>query len=177
MIINFLDTETTGLKVEDGHRVIELAMVLLDLESKKIISKYEQRFNPQRSIDAKAQEVHGISIADVMSKPLFESEIGKINKLMAKSDLLVGHNLSFDVDFLANEYMLADDNLPDIAIYDTIDCTWATPMGKKPSLSELCFACDVEYDPEKAHSALYDVVVLAKAFLKAHKYGHIEISK
>ena len=173
MKICVIDTETTGLSFEIGHRIIEVAALCVNLDTYKAVSKFEQRINPERSIDPKASLIHGITSSDLRGKPAFEKVEPDLTEFISNCNLLIAHNLKFDAGFLLGEYALIDKEFPNIDVYDTLECRWATPMGKPPSLKELCFACDIEYDESRAHSALYDVVVLTKCVIAAHKFGAI----
>lgn len=172
-----LDTETTGLSFDDGHRIIEIAALVLDMSTFKAIDKLEQRISPGRSIDPKAQLVHGISLDDLVGKPKFKEVEPALTKMIDGCDLLVAHNLTFDAGFLIGEYGLLEKEFPEIECFDTMtEFRWATPMGKLPNLKELCFACDVEYKDDLAHAAMYDVIVLARCFINACKGNVVDLS-
>jgi DNA polymerase-3 subunit epsilon len=170
------DTETTGTQWADGHRIIEIALVLVHDGVRK--AAYTQRFNPQRPIDAKATEVHGITFEEVSGEPLFEEKAGKISALMNCADVIVAHNgVEFDVPFINHEFRGAGvPEIGNVPIVDTmLDGRWATPFGKNPSLGELCFALGVPYDKAQAHAALYDVDVMLEAFHRARAKGFFTI--
>lgn len=169
------DTETTGLKAIDGDKIIEVAILVYDIDTKKKISSYVQRINPERAIDPKAQEVHGISYAQVASCPVFKDVAADIAAEFAKADICVAHNIGFDAEFLAVEFNSAGVKLPMIPSVDTMDARWATFNGKSPNLGELCFALGVPYDPSKAHGAEYDVEVTAACFLEGLRLGFFTI--
>lgn len=183
MIIGGLDTETTGLEQEKGHRIIEFALLLYvyDPATGTVIpkGKFVQRINPQRSIDPGAQAVHGISFDDVSMCPTWDEVAPKIVKIMGACDLVVAHNGNgFDIPFIAAELIRVGLPVPDIQAVDTmVQGRWATPMGKLPNLGEFCFATGVEYDPSKAHGAEYDVQVMMEGFFVALKKGFIELPK
>lgn len=170
-IITGLDLETTGLEFADGHKIIELAIVMWDFPSMTVKAERVWRFNPERAISAKAQEIHGITYEELADKPLFAELAPTINKIMALSDLVIAHNADFDIPFIKHELGLS-------ALFPTIKsfCTmknsrWATPLGKNSSLKELCFALGIEHDESKAHGALYDVQVTMECFKEAHRRG------
>lgn len=172
MIITGVDTETTGLNQEDGHRIVEICFRHYDLKTEKLIDTYTQRINPKRSIDAKAQEVHGISISDLLTMPLWEDVDSVVHDNMAKADLLIAHNMKFDGPFIALELARTLGKVPPVDTFCTMEKgRWATPMGKSPNLGELCFALDVPYDPSKAHSAEYDVDVMMACFFRGVQMG------
>jgi DNA polymerase-3 subunit epsilon len=173
-IIGF-DLETTGLELSAGHRICEIAIVLQ--QPGKSPMSMVQRFNPQRPIDPKAQEVHGISFEDLADKPVFSTAAERISKVMNSVDILIAHNgKSFDLPFLNNELRLAGQPEVTTPLIDTMeDGRWATFFGKNPSLEELCFACGVPYDRAKAHAALYDVHVMLEAFSVGHAKGFYKL--
>lgn len=179
MIITGLDIETTGLEQEKGHRIIEVAASLYDLDTERLLGNFVQRINPQRSIDPKAQAVHHISFSDLALAPLWEEVAPKLAKIMDKSDLIVAHNgKGFDLPFICNELVRIGHRVPNVKVLDTmLDGRWATPMGKVPNLGELCFACGVDYDPAKAHGALYDVGVMMQSFFHAYKKGFFKVER
>jgi DNA polymerase III epsilon subunit-like protein len=168
------DTETTGLEPGD-HRIIEVYIGLWQPDGSKVF-EWESRIDPQRSISVEAQRVHHITSADLAGKPLFAAVAPIIQKALAKATHHVAHNAPFDIQFLESEFKRLGMQLPKRTVIDTMDCTWATHDGKKPSLAELCFACGVDYDttPGKAHAAPYDVRdTLMPAFFKAREWGFL----
>lgn len=173
-----IDTETTGIDPEE-HRIIEVAVCIHDLVSGKRVGTFEQRVHPQRTIQPKAQEVHGISIEDLKGCPIWSEVAPKLDKILSRCQVAVAHNgIGFDFPFLAIEQSRAGLELPDhLKAVDTmLDGRWATPDGKVPSLKELCFAMGVEYDESKAHAALYDVEVMMECFFRARNgYGYFQI--
>lgn len=166
-----LDIETTGLSAEKGHRIIELACTLHDFHTGKLLGKWAPRINPMRSIDAKAQAVHGISIEELMHEPKWEAVAPKLVKLLKKVDLIVAHNGDgFDLPFIIHELDRIGLEVPDVATFDTMTgCYWATPDGKPPSLRELAHSLGYKYDEEKAHSALYDTALMMRCFFTARQ--------
>ena len=101
----------------------------------------------------------------------------KLIRVMQKADLIVAHNgHGFDMPFTAGEILRIGQPLPKTPCFDTmLEGRWATPMGKLPSLRELCFACGVEYDTEKAHAADYDVDVMMASFFVGYDKGFFKI--
>ena len=176
-LVAVADTETTGLKVEKGERVIEIAIILYELETEKKIGQFVKRFNPEFRIDPKAQLIHKISQKDLIECEKFKESEPIITKIFSKSEIAVFHNAAFDCDFLINEYRLCNVNIPDIEVFDTMaEGRWATSNGKNPTLEELCYACEVEYDRGKAHAALYDVEKTAECFFFGLKHNGYSIS-
>lgn len=173
-----LDTETTGLKQETGHRIIEIAFLTYDLDTRQCIDSWVQRIDPQRAIDPAAQEVHGIAYTDLSGMPIWDDVAPEIARRMGEVDLLVAHNMGFDGPFIAAELMRVGQAIPDVYSLCTMESArWACPDGKLPRLGELCFALGVDYDKEKAHSASYDVEVMMSCFFKGLDRGFYELPK
>lgn len=176
-IISGIDLETTGLEWKEGHKIIEFACVPYELETGKKLEPVVMRINPERDIQPAAQKVHGITFEELADKPNFQAVSRQIASVIESSDILVAHNgFEFDFPFLDWELRSAGKKIHAKKLIDTMkDARWATPMGKLPSLRELCFACDVGYDPEKAHAAEYDVDVMMQCFFYAHKLGFFKV--
>ncbi|WLR90909.1 3'-5' exonuclease [Shinella zoogloeoides] len=169
-IIAGLDTETTGIEVGD-HRLIEIYIGLWKADGTKIFA-FEQRIDPERSIAVDAQRVHGISSADLIGKPTWATVAPAVEKVLSKATHFVAHNAAFDMGFLKYELERVKLKLPERPVIDTMaEGIWACPDGKKPTLQELCFAMNEEYDPALAHAAAYDVDVMMRSFFKALKQG------
>jgi DNA polymerase-3 subunit epsilon len=177
-IIVVFDTETTGLKALKGDRIIEIAMIgyQFDIAKPDIegVEKFriERRFSVNKAIDPKAQMVHKISQADLVGKPEFKEVEPLISRVFDKSDLVVAHNINFDVGFLYTEYSMIGKTIPNVEGFCTMEnARWATSKGKNPNLGELCYALEVDYDPTKAHAALYDVQKTAECLFAGIKRG------
>ena len=173
-----LDTETTGLDVMKGHRVIEFYGEVYRREDYASILTLESRFsNEGKAIDKKAQEVHGIAAADLIGKPTFRDWAPKLAKVFQTVKGIVAHNAQFDIGFLAHHMAEAGYPLPDdLIIFDTMtEGMTASYDSKAPSLREFCWSMGVEYDPAKAHAADYDVKVMMQAFFVALERGHFTL--
>lgn len=173
-----LDTETTGLDVTKGHRIIEFCgHVYRWPERKKVISVTQRISNEGQKIDRKAQEVHGISQADLIGKPRFKEFAKKIAPVFARKPLVVAHNIEFDIKFLAAQMAEVGHPLPpDLMLFDTMgEGMTASYDSKPPSLREFCWAMGVEYDPSKAHAAEYDVDVMMEALFAGIDRGYIRL--
>lgn len=159
-----LDIETTGLVQTEGHRIIEVAIALHDLAAPGMprIATYEQRVNPERAIDPEAEAVHHISFDDLARCPTWAEVAPKVGAILARSHVAIAHNgEGFDMPFIYGELARMGVALPQLGLIDTmLQGRWATPDGALPSLRALCWASGVEYDPERAHAALYDVEVM-----------------
>jgi DNA polymerase III subunit epsilon len=168
MIFGGLDIETTGLKQSEGHRIIEVAMSLRDYNG-RVIGSVQQLIDPQRSIDPEAQAVHKIDYGQLIGKPTWDKFAPKLAALMGRCTYIVAHNgEGFDLPFIGYEFMRVGVAMPQVRVMDTmLHGRWATPDGSVPNLGALCWACEVDYDPNQAHSALYDVNVMMECFFKA----------
>src|SRR5437868_1561540 len=153
-----LDTETTGLRVEDGHRIIEIAC--LEMVNRKLTGEhYHQFVNPLREVEAAAMAVHGITNAFLTDKPIF-SEIAKdLMKFIDGAELII-HNAPFDVSFLNNELFLSGQNYKTIAEYcsviDTLSMARKLHPGQRNSLDALCKRYGVDNSKRDLHGALID---------------------
>lgn len=177
LVIAIGDIETTGLKQEDGHRIIEIAIgcYALDtvtLKHRQIGKTWVQRINPMREIDPGAQAVHGISLADLRGMPKWDSIAPRVEAILGKTHTFVAHNAQFDAPFIALELVRVGLPIPAFEVYCTMENgRKSTSMGKVPNLGELCWAMGVDYDPESAHSAAYDVDVLAQSYFRGIARG------
>lgn len=165
-----LDLETTGLEWEE-HRIIEIAIHSYDFATRKLEDRYVQRIDPERSIQAKAQEVHGIGYNELVGCPKF-ADVAPLLAHKLDADIAVIHNAGFDAPFIAAEFRAAKLPPPRFTAFCTMENgRWACPDGKYPKLMELCFALQVPYDPEEAHAADYDVDRMMQCFWKALDRG------
>ena len=177
VIVGGLDIETTGLKQEEGHRIIEVAVCLYALQTEtlesRFVKSYTRRINPQRSIDPGAQAVHGISFEEVAMCPTWDVIAPELARVIEACGYLVAHNgAGFDMPFVGFELMRVGQPVPNKPCVDTmLEGRWATPSGKVPNLGELCFACGVEYDKGAAHAAEYDVQVMMSCYFAGLKGG------
>lgn len=163
-----LDLETTGLNVLED-RIVELCAGLY-ADDGRLMKNVTMRFNPCKAIDPKAQAVHHISNAELMTCPKFKDRAEIIGRLLGKAKLIVIHNAGFDAPFLKNELERCGVKAPHIPVYDTmLESRWATPDGKIPRLGELCWALDIDYDTKQAHGAEYDVTVMMNCLFKLEK--------
>lgn len=177
MIIAPLDTETTGL-LDPEHRLIEVFASLLDTTTLQRVDVINKRINPLRSIAADAQRVHKISASDLLHEPTWEVVGPEVWKFLHRAELLVAHNAEFDYGFLQQEFQRIGLPKLEIPYFCTMENSiWATPIGKKPSLQELCFAMGVEYDPALAHAADYDVFRMEECLIKGMKWGWYDLPK
>jgi len=175
VVIAVGDIETTGLRQEDGHRIIEFAVGIWRYNAAtgaKKVGSWCQRIDPKRDIDPGAQAVHGISRADLVGMPTWEDVAPKIEKIMNKANIFIAHNAAFDAPFIALELVRAGFAMPKFQVFCTMENGRAcTSMGKVPNLGELAWATGVDYDPDAAHAADYDVEVLESCYWNGVKTG------
>ena len=161
-----LDTETTGLDVEKGHRIIEIGGVVMN-GRKKTAETFHVYVNPQREIDKEAQEVHGISNEDLKDKPIF-SEIAEDLLEFIDGSTLVIHNADFDVGFLDAEFKIASSTYPSISeiceVKDTLAIARNKFPGQRNSLDALSKRFDINGYDRSYHGALLDANILADVY-------------
>lgn len=160
-----LDTETTGLEVSEGHRVIEIGAV--EIVNRKITDRfYHQYLNPERAIDAGAQEVHGISLESLQDKPKFSDICHEFIEFIQGSELII-HNAVFDVGFLNAE--LKKTKSGDIAsmcgVVDTLLQARQLHPGQRNNLDALCKRYEIDNSHRELHGALLDARILAEVYL------------
>ena len=158
-----LDTETTGLSVKDGHRVVEIGCIELeDLIPTK--NKFHCYLNPQRKVSEKALAVHGYN-DEFLSKQKKFSEIGEEFLDFIKNKKLIIHNAEFDLGHLNNELSLFGRNNIDNEIVDTLILARDKFPGSPVSLDALCKRFRIDNSKRTQHTALIDCDLLAKVYI------------
>lgn len=161
-----LDTETTGIGHEHGHKIIEIGCV--ELFDRKLTGKHFHVYlNPQREVDEGAFRVHGISSAFLQDKPLFKDVLADFLQFVGGSELII-HNAPFDVGFLNSELKHAKSNkkLEDYCdIFDTLVMARKKHPGQRNSLDALCKRYDIDNSNRTLHGALLDAEILAFVYL------------
>lgn len=162
-----LDTETTGLEVKQGHRIIEIGAVLLN-DRKKSEVHFHTYLNPSRLIDEEASKVHGIMNEDLMDKPFFDQIAEEFLEFIDGSTLVI-HNAAFDVGFLNNELKLASSKYPMLEEICEIEDSLALAKDKFPgqrnSLDALANRFDISGYDRTFHGALLDANILADVYM------------
>ena len=162
-----LDTETTGLEVEQGHRVIEIGAVLLN-DRKKSEEHFHSYLNPERLIDEEASKVHGISNQDLEDKPLFQEIAEEFLEFIQGSTLVI-HNADFDIGFLNNELNLVSSKYPKLEeiceVIDSLSLAREKFPGQRNSLDALANRFDVTGYDRTYHGALLDANILADVYM------------
>tara|TARA_B100000989_G_scaffold180366_1_gene135547 strand:- start:353 stop:1018 length:666 start_codon:yes stop_codon:yes gene_type:complete len=158
-----LDTETTGLSVKDGHRIVEIGCIELeDLVPTK--NKFHFYLNPERKVSEKALAVHGYD-DEFLSKQKKFSEIGEDFLEFIKNKKLIIHNAEFDLAHLNNELSLLGKNNIDNEIIDTLILARDKFPGAPVSLDALCKRFRVDNSKRTHHTALIDCDLLAKVYI------------
>jgi DNA polymerase-3 subunit epsilon len=158
-----LDTETTGLSVKDGHRVVEIGCIELeDLIPTK--NKFHCYLNPQRKVSEKALAVHGYN-DEFLSKQKKFSEIGEEFLDFIKNKKLIIHNAEFDLAHLNNELNLFGKKKIENEIVDTLILARDKFPGAPVSLDALCKRFRIDNSKRTQHTALIDCDLLAKVYI------------
>ncbi len=162
-----LDTETTGLNPEMGHRVIEIGAV--EIANRRSSGRvFHTYLNPDRDIDAGAQEVHGLSREFLSDKPRFPDVLAEFLDFIAGAELII-HNAPFDVGFLNAELRKLDsgDELRRHCqgVLDTLKMAKEFHPGQKNNLDALCRRYEVDNSGRAYHGALLDAQLLADVYL------------
>ena len=163
-----LDTETTGLEVKQGHRVIEIGAVLLN-DRKKSEEHFHSYLNPSRLIDEEASKVHGITNEDLQDKPSFDEIAEEFINFIEGSTLVI-HNAPFDIGFLNNELQLASTSYPKIEHICEVEDSLTIARDKFPSQRNSLDALATRYDisgyDRTFHGALLDANILADVYMQ-----------
>lgn len=161
-----LDTETTGLEVNLDHRIIEIGCV--ELRNRRPSGRnFHQYLNPERDIDAGAQEVHGIGLNQLLDKPRF-AEIAEVLWNYLHGAELIIHNAAFDIGFLNAEFARAGyaQRVDEVCtVLDTLPLARQLHPGQKVNLDALCRRYSVDNSHRELHGALMDARLLADVYL------------
>ena len=162
-----LDTETTGLEPEQGHRIIEIGGV--EVIDRRLTGRhFHQYINPQRAIDAGALEVHGITPQFLRDKPVFADIVEDLLQFITGAELVI-HNAPFDVAFLDHELRRWKAASQPVAaqckILDTLMMARKMHPGQRNSLAALCKRYFVDDSQRDLHGALLDAEILADVYL------------
>jgi DNA polymerase-3 subunit epsilon len=162
-----LDTETTGLEVAQGHRILEIGCV--EIIGRKITRRhFHQYVNPQRDIDDGALEVHGITQRFLKDKPLFADVWESFFEFVKGSELII-HNAAFDIAFINSEMQMLSPELGSLTDYcsviDSLELARNKHPGQKNNLDALCKRYNVDNAQRDLHGALLDAEILADVYL------------
>ncbi len=161
-----LDTETTGMPVEEGHRLIEIGAVEL-VERRLTHRNYHQYLNPERAVDAGAFAVHGLSNDFLENKPRFNEVVDEFLDYVRGAELII-HNAAFDVGFLDAELKRA--GYPPLGehvdlVTDSLAIARDKHPGQRNSLDALCRRYQIDNSDRTLHGALLDSEILADVYL------------
>ena len=158
-----LDTETTGLSVKEGHRIVEIGCIELDnlIPTKKQFHCY---LNPERKVSEKAFEVHGYSDSFLSDKMKFR-EIADDFQRFIKDKRLIIHNAEFDLSHLNNELQIIGKNKIDNEVIDTVSLARNKFPGSQISLDALCKRYRIDNSKRVQHTALIDCDLLSKVYI------------
>ncbi|MBD8873525.1 DNA polymerase III subunit epsilon [Rhodanobacter sp. DHB23] len=162
-----LDTETTGLEVRQGHRLVEIACV--EMLERRLTGRHWQTYlNPQRAMDEGASQVTGIRDDFLVDKPLFADRVEEFLAFIDGAELII-HNASFDVGFLNAELARLGDAFGSIgdrcSVLDTLAMARERYPGQRNSLDALCKRLGVDNSRRDLHGGLIDAQLLADVYL------------
>ena len=161
-----LDTETTGLEVEQQHRIIEIGCV--ELFNRRLTGRrFHQYLNPERDIDEGAVQVHGLTRERLAKEPTFSHVHGEFLEFIRDAELII-HNAPFDVAFLNAELarIALQQRVSDLCrVLDTLALARQMHPGQRNSLDALCKRYSVDNSHREYHGALLDARILAEVYL------------
>ena len=162
-----LDTETTGLDPQQGHRVIEIGCV--EIQNRRLTGRhFHQYLNPDREIDEAAIEVHGITSQFLADKPRFGQVEANFLEFVSGAELVI-HNAPFDIGFLDHELKLSGSGQGKMAnfcaILDSLLLARDKHPGQRNNLDALCKRYGVDNTQRDLHGALLDAEILADVYL------------
>jgi DNA polymerase III subunit epsilon len=160
-----LDTETTGLDPNQGHRIIEIACVEM-INRRLTRNTFYKRIHPEREIDEGATQVHGIALEDLEHEPKFAEIAEDFLQYVSGAELII-HNAPFDVGFLNAELKrVKKPPVGDICkITDTLAMARELFPGRKNSLDALCERYEIDNSARTFHGALLDAELLADVYI------------
>jgi DNA polymerase-3 subunit epsilon len=162
-----LDTETTGLSVEHGHRIIEIGCIEL-YERRRTGRQFHYYLNPEREIDQGALQVHGLTESFLSDKPKFAQVADELLAFIQDGELVI-HNAVFDLAFLNAEFSLlgrGENVLAKSQVLDTLLLARERFPGQKNNLDALCKRLSVDHAHRQFHGALLDADLLCDVYLE-----------
>lgn len=160
-----LDTETTGLEPQQGHKIIEIGCV--ELINRRLTGRhYHQYINPAREVEQGAMEVHGITNEFLADKPLFAAISDEFWEFIRGAQLVI-HNAPFDVGFINSEFaQIGKAPLQgECGVLDTLALARQKHPGQKNNLDALCKRYGIDNSHRDLHGALLDAEILADVYL------------
>ena len=158
-----LDTETTGLSVKDGHRLVEIGCIELEnlIPTK---NKFHCYLNPERKVSEKALEVHGYTDEFLSSKKKFKEVVQEFLDFISDKRLII-HNAEFDLSHLNNELKIIGQKILKNEIVDTLQLARDKYPGSPLSLDALCKRYRIDNSKRVQHTALIDCDLLSKVYI------------
>ncbi len=161
-----LDTETTGLAADQGHRIIEIGC--LEIVDRRLTGRTLHLYlDPEREVDEAATEVHGMTWEDLRDKPRFAEVADRVRDFVVDAEVLI-HNAAFDLSFLDAEFARiggAPFRSQVAGVVDTLLMARELHPGKRNSLDALCDRYGVSNAHRTLHGALLDAQLLAEVYL------------
>ncbi len=162
-----LDTETTGLSAQHGHKITDIGCV--EIINRKVTGRVFQSYvNPERELDERAAQITGLSWQMLKDKPKFAAVVEELIAFIDDAELII-HNAPFDLSFLENEINLIKHpwltTLQNIAVIDTLNMSREMHPGQKNSLDALCKRYSIDNSHRNYHGALLDAEILARVYL------------
>lgn len=162
-----VDTETTGLELKEGHRLIEIGCVEL-INRRLTGNNFHHYLQPDREIDAEAIQVHGITNEFLADKPRFADIAEQLVHYLQGAELII-HNAAFDIGFINHELQLYSPVTRPITDYcrviDTLSMARQLYPGQRNSLDALCKRYEINNSHRTLHGALLDAEILADVYL------------
>ena len=157
-----LDTETTGISIKEGHRIVEIGCI--ELENLVPINKFHTYLNPERKVSEKAFKIHGYSDEFLSKQKKFNEIVEDFLKFIEGKNLII-HNAEFDLAHLNNELLLNGRKKIDNEIIDTLELARTKFPGSASSLDALCKRFRIDNSKRAKHTALIDCDLLAKVYI------------
>ncbi len=159
-----LDTETTGLSVKDGHRIVEIGCLELDNQI-PTTKKFHCYLNPERKVSEKALEIHGYTDEFLSDKKKFSEIADDFLKFIENKKLII-HNAEFDLGHLNNELnLLGKNKINKDQVVDTLELARDKFPGSSISLDALCKRFRIDNSKRSYHTALIDCELLSKVYI------------
>jgi len=158
-----LDTETTGISVKEGHRIVEIGCIELEnlIPTKKQFHCY---LNPERKVSEKALEIHGYTDEFLADKKKFKEIVNKLLDFISGKRLII-HNAEFDISHLNNELSLIGEKKLSNEIVDTLILAREKFPGSSVNLDSLCKRFRIDNSKRTQHTALIDCDLLSKVYI------------
>ena len=158
-----LDTETTGISIKDGHRIVEIGCIELE-NLTPTNNKFHCYLNPERKVSEKAFEVHGYSDEFLSKQKKFNEVVDDFLEFIKNKRLII-HNAEFDIAHLNNELELFGQNKIQNEIIDTLTLAREKYPGSQVNLDALCKRFRIDNSRRTHHTALIDCDLLAKVYI------------